>query len=40
MDETDNNPEKLAPTDEDVKKEIEKRKSEDNSSEDEEDGNE
>ena len=33
MDETDNNPEKLAPTDEDVKKEIEKRKSEDNSSE-------
>ena len=37
MDETDNNPEKLAPTDEDVKKEIEKRKSEDNSSEDEDD---
>lgn len=34
MDETDNDPEKLAPTDEDVKKEIEKRKSEDNSSED------
>lgn len=37
MDETDNNPEKLAPTDEDVKKEIEKLKSEDNSSEDEDD---
>lgn len=35
MPETDNDPEKLAPTDEDVKKEIEKRKSEDNSSEDE-----
>lgn len=39
MDETDNNPEKLAPTDEDVKKEIEKRKSEDNSSEDDAEGN-
>lgn len=39
MDETDNNPEKLAPTDEDVKKEIEKRKSEDNSSEDDTEGN-
>ena len=39
MDETDNNPEKLAPTDEDVKKEIEKRKSEDNSSEDEAESN-
>lgn len=37
MDETDNNPERLAPTDEDVKKKIEKRKSEDNSSEDEDD---
>ena len=40
MDETDNDPEKLAPTDEDVKKEIEKRKSEDNSSEDDAEGNE
>lgn len=39
MDETDNDPEKLAPTDEDVKKEIEKRKSEDNSSEDDAEGN-
>ena len=39
MNETDNNPEKLAPTDEDVKKEIEKRKSEDNSSEDDTEGN-
>ena len=39
MDETDNDPEKLAPTDEEVKKEIEKRKSEDNSSEDDAEGN-
>lgn len=39
MDETDNDPEKLAPTDEDVKKEIEKRKSEADSSEDDAEGN-
>lgn len=39
MDETENDPEKLAPTDEDVKKEIEKRKTEDNSSEEDAEGN-
>ena len=39
MDETDNDPEKLVPTDEDVKKEIEKRKTEDNSSEEDAEGN-